>query len=77
MTPLPAREVDRHPATCVAQRRARFVEVGGHADERAPAVALRHVFAEDRRLNRTRYTSRAMVGLGAERSVLMLSNTMC
>jgi hypothetical protein len=35
------------------------------------------VFAEDRRLARTRYTSRAMVGLGAERSVLMSSNTMC
>ena len=36
-----------------------------------------HMFAEDRRLSRTRYTSRAMVGLGAERSVLMSSNTMC
>lgn len=35
------------------------------------------MFAEDRRLNRMRYTSRAMVGLGAERSALMLSNTMC
>ena len=34
-------------------------------------------FAEDRRLSRTRYTSRAMVGLGAERSVVMASNTMC
>jgi len=36
-----------------------------------------HLFAEDRRLARTRYTSRAMAGLGAERSVLMSSNTMC
>ncbi len=35
------------------------------------------LFAEDRRLTRTRYTSRAMVGLGADRSVLMSSNTMC
>ena len=35
------------------------------------------VFAEDRRLSRTRYTSRAMAGLGSDRSVLMSSNTMC
>ena len=35
------------------------------------------IFAEDRRLSRTRYTSRAMVGLGTERSALMVSNTMC
>ena len=35
------------------------------------------IFAEDRRLARTRYTSRAMAGLGAERSALMSSNTMC
>jgi len=35
------------------------------------------VFAEDRRLSRTRYTSRAMAGLGADRSPLMSSNTMC
>ena len=41
------------------------------------AVSPVQVFAEDRRLARTRYTSRAMVGLGAERSTLMLSNTMC
>jgi hypothetical protein len=40
-------------------------------------VSPAHMFAEDRRLNRTRYTSRAMVGLGAERSPLMSSNTMC
>ena len=36
-----------------------------------------HLFAEDRRLSRTRYTSRAMAGLGSDRSVLMSSNTMC
>ncbi|MGB9365995.1 MAG: hypothetical protein WCE79_08275 [Xanthobacteraceae bacterium] len=35
------------------------------------------IFAEDRRLSRTRYTSRAMAGLGADRSALMSSNTMC
>ncbi|MEJ0073963.1 MAG: hypothetical protein WDO17_00710 [Alphaproteobacteria bacterium] len=40
-------------------------------------ISPAHMFAEDRRLTRTRYTSRAMVGLGAERSVLMSSNTMC
>ena len=40
-------------------------------------ISAVHMFAEDRRLSRTRYTSRAMVGLGAERSVLMSSNTMC
>jgi hypothetical protein len=41
------------------------------------SISPAHIFAEDRRLTRTRYTSRAMVGLGAERSVLMSSNTMC
>jgi hypothetical protein len=40
-------------------------------------VSPAQLFAEDRRLSRTRYTSRAMVGLGADRSVLMSSNTMC
>ena len=40
-------------------------------------ISPSRTFAEDRRLTRTRYTSRAMVGLGAERSVLMSSNTMC
>ena len=36
-----------------------------------------HIFADDRRLSRTRYTSRAMAGLGADRLALMSSNTMC
>jgi hypothetical protein len=40
-------------------------------------ISPAHLFAEDRRLSRTRYTSRAMAGLGADRSVLMSSNTMC
>jgi hypothetical protein len=40
-------------------------------------ISAVQLFAEDRRLSRTRYTSRAMVGLGAERSPLMPSNTMC
>jgi hypothetical protein len=35
------------------------------------------IFAEDRRLSRTRYTARAMAGLGSDRSPLMSSNTMC
>ena len=40
-------------------------------------ISPARMFAEDRRLARTRYTSRAMVGLGTERSHLMSSNTMC
>jgi hypothetical protein len=40
-------------------------------------ISPAHIFAEDRRLSRTRYSSRAMAGFGAERSVLMSSNTMC
>ena len=40
-------------------------------------VSPAHRYAEDRRLSRTRYTSRAMFGLGADRSPLMSSNTMC
>jgi hypothetical protein len=35
------------------------------------------VFAEDRRLSKTRYTGRAMSGFGAERSPVLLANTMC
>jgi hypothetical protein len=35
------------------------------------------LFAEDRRLAKTRYTSRAMAGFGAERSPVLSSNTMC
>ena len=41
------------------------------------SISPLQIFAEDRRLTRTRYTSRAMAGLGADRSVLMSSNTMC
>jgi hypothetical protein len=40
-------------------------------------VSPAQVFAEDRRLTRTRYTSRAMAGFGADRSPLLSSNTMC
>ena len=40
-------------------------------------VSPASLFAEDRRLSRTRYTSRAMAGFGADRSMLMSSNTMC
>jgi hypothetical protein len=40
-------------------------------------ISPARLFAEDRLRARTRYTSRAMVGLGAERSVVMASNTMC
>ena len=35
------------------------------------------LFADDRRLARTRYTSRAMVGLGTERSPVHSLITMC
>ena len=35
------------------------------------------IFAADRRLTRTRYTGRAMAGLGTERSPLLSANTMC
>ena len=41
------------------------------------AISPAHLFAEDRRLSRTRYTSQAMAGFGADRSILMSSNTMC
>jgi hypothetical protein len=41
------------------------------------SISPLQIFAEDRRLSRTRYTSRAMAGLGAERSPLMSSSTMC
>ena len=40
-------------------------------------VSPARIFSEDHRLSRTRYTSRAMIGLGADRLALMLSNTMC
>jgi hypothetical protein len=35
------------------------------------------VFAADRRMAKTRYTGRAMAGLGTERSPLLSANTMC
>lgn len=35
------------------------------------------VFADDRRLAKTRYTGRAMAGFGAERSPVLSANTMC
>src|SRR5947209_15646974 len=35
------------------------------------------VFAEDRRLAKTRYTSRAMAGFGPEHSPVLAGNTMC
>lgn len=41
------------------------------------AVSPVQVFAADRRLARTRYTGRAMAGLGTERSPLLSANTMC
>ena len=41
------------------------------------SISPLQIFAEDRRLSRTRYTSRAMAGLGSDRSPLMHSNTMC
>ena len=35
------------------------------------------LFADDRRLAKTRYTGRAMWGLGTERSPVLAANTMC
>ena len=35
------------------------------------------LFADDRRLARTRYTGRAMAGFGADRSPVLAANTMC
>jgi hypothetical protein len=40
-------------------------------------ISPAHIFAEDRRLSRTRYTSRAMAGFGAERSRVLSASTMC
>ena len=40
-------------------------------------ISAVQLFAEDRRLTKTRYTSRAMAGFGAERSPVLSSNTMC
>ena len=35
------------------------------------------LFADDRRLARTRYTGRAMAGFGTDRSPVLAANTMC
>ena len=40
-------------------------------------VSAVQVFAEDRRLARTRYTGRAMSGFDTERSPVLSANTMC
>src|SRR5437588_12519992 len=40
-------------------------------------VSAVQLFAEDRRLTRTRYTGRAMSGFDTERSPVLLANTMC
>jgi hypothetical protein len=61
------------PKTCSGA--FRYAARVGNAD--VVTISPAHMYAEDRRATRTRYTSRAMVGLGAERSVLMSSNTMC
>jgi len=41
------------------------------------AISPMQLFAEDRRLAKTRYSSRAMAGFGNERSPVLSSNTMC
>ena len=41
------------------------------------AISPVQVFAEDRKLAKTRYTGRAMSGLGTERSPVLSANTMC
>jgi hypothetical protein len=40
-------------------------------------ISAVQLFAEDRRLTKTRYTSRAMAGFGSDRSPVLSSNTMC
>jgi len=40
-------------------------------------VSAVQLFAEDRKLAKTRYTGRAMSGFGTERSPVLLANTMC
>jgi len=61
------------PKTCSGA--FRYAAREGNTD--IVTISPARVFAEDRKLARTRYSSRAMVGLGAERSLLMSSNTMC
>jgi hypothetical protein len=41
------------------------------------AVSAVQLFAEDRRLAKTRYTGRAMAGFTTERSPVLSANTMC
>jgi len=40
-------------------------------------VSAVQLFAEDRKLAKTRYTGRAMSGFGTERSPVLSANTMC
>jgi len=61
------------PKTCSGA--FRYAAREGNTD--IVTISPARMFSEDRKLSLTRYTSRAMVGLGAERSVLMSSNTMC
>jgi hypothetical protein len=53
----------------------RYAARDGNSD--IVAISAVQLFAEDRRLSKTRYTSRAMAGLGTERSPVLSSNTMC
>ena len=41
------------------------------------AISPVQLFAEDRKLAKTRYTGRAMSGFGTERSPVLSANTMC
>ena len=41
------------------------------------SVSAVQLFAEDRRLAKTRYTGRAMAGFGPEHSPVLSANTMC
>ena len=41
------------------------------------AISPLQMFAEDRKLAKTRYTGRAMSGFGTERSPVLSANTMC
>ena len=61
------------PKTCSGA--FRYAARVGNSD--IVTVSPVRVFAEDRRLAKSRYTGRAMSGFAAERSPVLSANTMC
>jgi hypothetical protein len=61
------------PKTCSGA--FRYAARVGNSD--IVSISPVRVFAEDRRLAKTRYTGRAMSGFGTERSPVLSANTMC